>query len=204
MRASDEYLTVKDSGGAETRVKGSRFIAALAPARTEEAAREFVQQIARHHHDASHHCFAYRTGHGREAIARCSDAGEPSGTAGRPILEAITAAGLTDTVVVVTRYFGGVKLGTGGLARAYRECAGKVLDSVEPVRKVLTRRCRLRFPYELSREVGMIIDQHRARILDQEYGEDVAFSVAVRRSEAGALLEALQAAGRGRIEAEME
>ncbi len=204
MGASDEYLTVKGSGGAETRVKGSRFIASFAPAGTEEAAREFVRQIARRYHDASHHCFAYRAGHGRELMARCSDAGEPSGTAGRPILEAIMAAGLSDVVVVVTRYFGGVKLGTGGLARAYRECAGKALDSVEPARKVLTRRCRLRFPYELTREVGMIIDQHRVGILDQEYGEDVALSVAVRRSEAEALKEALRTAGRGRIEVEMD
>ena len=103
-------------------------------------------------------------------------------------------------VVVVTRYFGGVKLGTGGLGRAYRECAGKALDAAGTVRKILTHEWRLRFPYALSGEVDAILQRHQARIAGQRYGEEVALTVTVRRGRAAALREALLAAGRGRIE----
>jgi len=199
---TDEFLTVKDPARAETRVRGSRFIARLAPVRTEPEAQEFVHRIARKDHDASHHCYAYRLGTGREEVIRSSDAGEPSGTAGRPILESIAARGLTDVVVVVTRYFGGVKLGTGGLGRAYRECAGKALDAAGTARKVLTHEWRLRFPYPLTGEVGAVLERHGARVVDQRYGREVAWTVTVRQGRAAALREALEAAGRGRIEAE--
>jgi uncharacterized YigZ family protein len=202
VAAEDEYLTVKGPGRAEIRVQGSRFIARLAPVRTEPSAQEFIERIGRQDHDASHHCYAYRLGVGPGAVARSSDAGEPSGTAGRPILESITSRGLTDVAVVVTRYFGGVKLGTGGLGRAYRECAGKVLDEAETVRKVLTRELRLRFPYRLTREVGAVIDHHQARVVDQRYGEEVALTVSVRLGRAAALEEALRVGGRGLIEVE--
>jgi uncharacterized YigZ family protein len=195
----DEYLTAKGPGQAESKVRGSRFIATLAPVRTEDAARGFVQGIVRRYHDASHHPFAYRVGLGQDAVARCSDAGEPSGTAGRPILEAIAGSGLTDVVVVVTRYFGGVKLGTGGLARAYRQCAARALNSAESVRKVLAREVCLRFPYELTRNVRKIVAQHQARIVGQEYGEETRLAVAVPESKFDALREALQVVGRGRI-----
>ena len=135
-------------------------------------------------------------------MARSSDAGEPSGTSGRPILESIASRGLTDVVVVVTRYFGGVKLGTGGLGRAYRDCAGKALDAAGLVRKILTERFRLRFPYPLTGEVGAVIDRHQARVVEQQYGAEVALTVSVRRGRAAALKEALQAAGRARIAVE--
>ena len=199
---ADEFVTVKSSARAETRVRGSRFIARLAPARTEPEAQEFVHRIARQDHDASHHCYAYRLGFGREEVVRSSDAGEPSGTAGRPILESITARGLTDVVVVVTRYFGGVKLGTGGLGRAYRDCAGQVLEAAETVQKVLTHQWRLRFDYPLTGEVGAVLQRHGARVVDQQFGEEVALTVTVRRGRAAALRAALQETGRGRIEIE--
>jgi uncharacterized YigZ family protein len=202
IASGDEFLTVRDPARAQTRVRGSRFIARLAPVRAEPAAREFIDRIARKDHDASHHCFAYRLGLGRETVARSSDAGEPSGTAGRPILDAITSRGLTDVVVVVTRYFGGVKLGTGGLARAYRDCADRALDAAETVRKVLTREWRLRFPYPLTAEVEAVLERHGARTVDRRYGEEIALTVAVRRGRAAALREALLEAGRGRIEVE--
>jgi len=202
VNPTDEFLTVKGPGRAETRVRGSRFIARLAPVRVEPAAQEFIHRIARQDHDASHHCYAYRLGFGREEVVRSSDAGEPSGTAGRPILESITTRGLTDVVVVVTRYFGGVKLGTGGLGRAYRECAGKVLDAAETVQKVLTQEWSLRFDYPLTGEVGAVLERHGARVVDQQFGEEVALTVTVRRGRAAVLREALIAAGRGRIEVE--
>jgi len=199
---TDEFSTVKSPARAETRVRGSRFIARLAQVRTEPAAREFIDRIARQDHDASHHCYAYRLGLGRETVARSSDAGEPSGTAGRPILESITSRGLSDVVVVVTRYFGGVRLGTGGLGRAYRECAGKALDAADTVRKVLTHEWRLRFPYPLAGEVGAVLQRYLARIVDQQYGEEVVLTVTVRQGRAEALREALREAGRGLIEVE--
>jgi uncharacterized YigZ family protein len=199
---TDEFLTVRDPARAETRVRGSRFIARLMPVRTKPAAEEFIGRITRQDHDASHHPYAYRLGTGRGEAVRSSDAGEPSGTAGRPILESITARGLTDVVVVVTRYFGGIKLGTGGLGRAYRECAGKALDAAGTARKILTREWILRFPYPLTGEVGAVLERHSASVVDQRYGQEVAWTVTVRQSRAAALRMALENAGRGRIEVE--
>jgi uncharacterized YigZ family protein len=200
LTLQDEYLTLAGPGSSETRVKGSRFIASAAFVQSETGAGEFIERTVRRYHDATHNCYAYRVGIGDRAIIRHSDAGDPSGTAGRPILEAILARNLTDAVVLVTRYFGGTKLGTGGLARAYRECAGKALDSAGTVRKLLAQEFHLRFPYELTRGVRKVIVQYQARIVDQQYGETVEFSISIRQSKAEALREELQIMGRGRVE----
>ena len=118
----DEYVTLKGESGGELKVQGSRFISTAYSAGSAEEVEKIVAARRKKYHDASHHCYAYRLGPGGETF-RINDDGEPSGTGGRPILAAIDREGLTDTLVMVTRYFGGIKLGTGGLARAYGQAA---------------------------------------------------------------------------------
>ena len=202
MPAADEYLTIRGRGSAEIKVKGSRFIATLAPVSSEEEAKKFVAQVSRNHFDATHHCYAYRVGLGHQAVFRYSDAGEPSGTAGRPILEAIDGRGLTNVVVVVTRYFGGTKLGTGGLARAYQESALAALDKVGSRRTFLTVDFNLSFPYHLTKEVQRLLGKHGSQILQEEYGQRVSLTVRVRKSRSERFREELAVLGREQVEVE--
>jgi uncharacterized YigZ family protein len=124
---SDERIVPAHEGRAEIRERASRFLAFAFPASDAEKAAGEVARLKRQYHDATHVAFAWKIGSGDSAVARFSDAGEPSGTAGKPIAAAIESAGVGDVAVAVVRYFGGTKLGTGGLARAYREAAGQAI-----------------------------------------------------------------------------
>jgi uncharacterized YigZ family protein len=142
----DSYTTLAAAGAADLKVRRSTFLAMAAPAADDGAARAVVEELRRRHHDARHVCSAWRLGRGAGLREQRHDDGEPSGTAGEPILQAIRGLDLTDAVVAVVRYFGGVKLGTGGLARAYAAAAQAALAAA-PRRTVrLGRRGRLTFP----------------------------------------------------------
>ena len=134
----DGFVTVSEETTAEYTEKRSRFIATLYPCDTEEKAAEFINKMRSEYWDARHNCFAYSVENG--AVKRFSDDGEPHGTAGKPILEVIEGAGITNTVIVVTRYFGGVLLGTGGLVRAYTKAAK---DAVDLSQRVLMTPCNV-------------------------------------------------------------
>ena len=144
---SDTYFTLGDYARAEIKVRGSRFIAeAIRVERVEDAEAE-IAAIRKRAYNATHHCTAYRIGPDG-AIFRYNDDGEPNGTAGPPILRQIDTRHLTNTLVVVTRYYGGTKLGTGGLLRAYGDAAAEVLDAA-PIEERILRHClRLRFGYD--------------------------------------------------------
>lgn len=143
-----EIITVAAPAQAEFIEKKSRFIGYIAPAADEAAAQQFLQEIRRRHHDATHNCYAYQLGeHNR--LQRSSDDGEPSGTAGRPILEVLKGSGLSDVIVVVTRYFGGVLLGTGGLVRAYSAAARAAIEQAERVQLVKAASFALTVEYPL-------------------------------------------------------
>lgn len=124
---SDDRIVPAGKGRAEIRERASRFLAFAFPASDTEQAAGEVARLKKQYHDATHVAFAWKIGSGDSAVARSSDAGEPSGTAGKPIAAAIESAGIGDVAVAVVRYFGGTKLGTGGLARAYREAAGQAI-----------------------------------------------------------------------------
>lgn len=128
-----KYETVRGHGLAEHTQKKSRFIGEAYPVSTEEEARVLLEETKKRFWDASHTCFAFRVGLGSKAVSRFSDAGEPSGTAGKPILDVIEGRGLTNVLVLVTRYFGGTLLGTGGLTRAYSEGARIAVDAAGTV-----------------------------------------------------------------------
>jgi len=136
--SSDEYLTTKSLVRLKTKVGGSIFIATAIPVNSEKAAEEWIRKISQEFFDATHNCFACRIKKAQDESLKFSDAGEPRGTAGKPILSAIESENLYNVLVVVTRYFGGVKLGTGGLSRAYRKSAQSALRKAEKVKRWIT------------------------------------------------------------------
>ena len=197
---SDTYLTVSGHSRAEITVKASRFIGEAMPAASIDEAMEEIEAIRKREYNASHHCFAYRLGFDAEDF-RYSDDGEPNGTGGPPILRHIDGRGLTNLVVVVTRYYGGTNLGTGGLIRAYGDAAAKALDSARKVTRILRERVSLRFQYGDTSPAMHTIGQFDAPILDTNYGDDTEIIVNVRRAEMEALESRFTSAlaGRGTV-----
>ena len=143
----NQYRTIAEPGYAQTRVLGSRFFAAAALARDADELTRRLEMEKRERHDATHWCFAARFGVNAEPTEKSSDAGEPHGTAGLPILREIRKRDLTNCLVIVTRYFGGTKLGTGNLARAYGECAALALDAAAVVVTEITQSIRVECAY---------------------------------------------------------
>ncbi|MCZ7554038.1 MAG: YigZ family protein [Anaerolineae bacterium UTCFX2] len=160
----------------ELRIQKSRFITTAAPAFTIEQARQFIARIKAEFPDASHNVPAYLIGFGASVIAHSSDDGEPSGTAGRPALVVLSNSGLGDIAVVVTRYFGGIKLGAGGLVRAYTESVQQVLAALPIARKTPTHTAKLVLPYRGYNFAKSIIEKHEGRIENQEFAADVSFT----------------------------
>jgi uncharacterized YigZ family protein len=158
---------------AEIRVANSRFIAAAAPVFSVDAARDFVVGIKNEFPDAAHHVPAYLIGHEPAVIAHCSDDREPSGTAGRPILAVLRGSGLGDVVIVVTRYFGGTKLGTGGLVRAYGDAAREVLAVLPRAVKIAAHTVMMVAPYSLFERLRRAITVNQGRIVEQDFAADV-------------------------------
>jgi uncharacterized YigZ family protein len=165
------YRSVVSATSAQIKVEGSRFIADVMPAETEEEARNGLEGIRKRYFDATHHCFAYVIGADRKTV-RYSDDGEPNGTAGVKIHSAIHAQGLSDTLVVVTRYFGGTKLGVGGLGRAYFESAEHALAQASSIPKALIQELRVTFPFPETNPVMNLITSHKLKIAATEYTQD--------------------------------
>jgi len=161
--------------------KGSRFLASVAPARDAEEAAAFVQSLRDEFPEATHHGFAWRLGRSGETF-RFGDDGEPGGSAGRPILAQIEGHGLTQVVVVVTRWFGGTKLGVGGLVRAYGGAAGRALDRAPVVTVVVTRRLEVEFPYEATSGVQSWLAAGSLAPVTTAYGERVRMGFDVPES----------------------
>lgn len=173
----DSVRILAGPGTFELSEQRSRFLAFAAPADDVAAARGFVADLARRYHDARHVCSAWRLGAPPPPLEHRHDDGEPAGTAGEPILAALRKADLTDAVVAVVRYFGGVKLGTGGLARAYGDAAAGALAAAPVSERRLGRRFRLCFPYALRRAVNSVVQAHGGHATGETYGVDVAWDV---------------------------
>lgn len=161
---------------AEILVVNSRFIATAAPVFSPEEARGFIQRIRAEFADASHNVPAFLIGHGSNVMAHCSDDGEPSGTAGRPVLAVLQGSGLGDAAVVVTRYFGGTKLGTGGLVRAYGDAAKSVLAVLPRAERIPTHTIMAALPYSYFERLRILIERYRGQILDEDFGADVTIT----------------------------
>jgi len=187
----------------EMRVVNSRFIATAAPVFSVEDAQAFVAGVKEEFADASHNVSAYVIGHGATVTAHCSDDGEPSGTAGRPALAVLRGSGLGDVAVVVTRYFGGTKLGTGGLVRAYGDAVRELLAVLPRAEKVATHTVRVVAPYNLFERLRQLVGEHGGRILDEQFAAEVTVSAQLRVGRFPTFQSALQEISRGAVEAEV-
>ncbi len=179
--------------------KGSRFLATIAPATSAEAALAVVARVAETHPRASHHCWAFRLADG---TTRVSDDGEPSGSAGRPILARLEGRDAFDLVVVVTRWFGGTKLGVGGLVRAYGGCAGEALDAATPVSVDTRVEATLRYSYADTGSVERVLSELSAEEVTTEYGAEVVRMVLLEPASVDALRARISeaTAGRARVD----
>lgn len=167
------YHSVPHASSAQIKIEGSRFIADAVPAVSEEEAKDRLEEVRKRYFDATHHCYAYVIG-GEKRTVRYSDDGEPSGTAGVKIHSAIEAKGLADILVVVTRYFGGTKLGVGGLGRAYFDAAAGVLAAAVLIRKAVVQELRVSFPFDATNPVMNIIAHQQLTIARTDYTADAA------------------------------
>ena len=187
----------------EIQVLNSRFIATVAPVFSVDEARAFVAGIRQEFADASHNVPAYLVGYGASVVAHCTDDGEPSGTAGRPALAVLRGSGLGDVAVVVTRYFGGTKLGTGGLVRAYSDAVRAVLDVLPRAEKVPTHTVLVAAPYSFFERVRLAVDAHLGLILEEEFAADVTVTARFPVERVAGFQDALREMSNGTIEAEI-
>ena len=188
---------------AEIEVKNSRFVATAVPAFTVEEAKEFIARIKNEFSDASHNVPAFLVGFGNSVMAHCNDDGEPSGTAGRPILAVLQGSGLGDIAVVVTRYFGGTKLGTGGLVRAYSDATKAVLDILPHAEKVPTHTTMLALPYNLLERVRLLVEAWNGRILDEQFAADITMTMQFTVAKFPGFQDALRELSHGSLAAEI-
>ncbi len=191
MSDPDRYAVPRGPATAETKVKGSRFLAFLIPVRSTDEAEKHLAALRKRYHDATHVCFAWKIGHGDPVLTRAADAGEPSGTAGEPILRAMERAGLSDCMIAVLRWFGGTKLGTGGLARAYGECAHLAAENATPSERVLREEVGVRFAYAHTTAILRLAAKFDAIECESDYGGEVRIVFGVPLSRAAAFREAV-------------
>ncbi len=186
------YLTVNDITEAEITEKKSRFIATVLHIESEEEATAILADFRKRYWDARHNCYAYVLGKKSE-LERFSDDGEPSGTAGRPILEVIKGRGLTNTMIIVTRYFGGVLLGTGGLVRAYTDSSALAVDTAKEegrlVNMCLLLKADIKADYTLSGKVQYSLAGMDVKVFDTIYEDSVIFKVGIPADEADKVLD---------------
>ncbi|HTR82743.1 MAG TPA: YigZ family protein [Bacteroidota bacterium] len=194
----DEYRSVKSESSKILKVEGSKFIASISPVESQTGAEEFLDGKRKEYFDATHHCFAYACGSEREEF-RYSDDGEPSGTAGAKIFGAIQSQDVSDLIVVVTRYFGGTKLGVGGLGRAYFDAANLVISSSVIVQKVVAEELRITFPFEETNGVMTVLSRTKVRIVDTVYDEEVTLRISARRGAVKDLVKDLVNVTRGNL-----
>jgi uncharacterized YigZ family protein len=183
------YLAPAGESRAEIREKGSRFLAVVGPAADQAAARAALAALQRELPDATHHCWAWRLG--SPPRERSSDAGEPAGTAGVPILQVLRGAGLSDVLAVVVRWFGGTKLGKGGLARAYAAAAREALRDLPVAARVPTARVAIEIPYDKVGAVKRLLRPPEVELESEEYGAAARLVLAVHEERLATLREAL-------------
>ncbi len=187
----------------EILVVNSRFIASLAPAFSVDEARAFIQRVKSEFPDASHHVPVYLIGHGESVTAHCSDAGEPAGTAGRPALAVLQGSGLGDVVVVITRYFGGTKLGTGGLVRAYSDAVRAVLAGLRRAERVPTHTVMVELPYNLLERARRLVTAAHGEILDEDFTASVVLTARFPSERLAEFQAGLNELSNGSVQAEI-
>jgi uncharacterized YigZ family protein len=181
-KAKDTYLTLAHESESIYKEKGSKFIAYAAPLSIEADFSVFLDKIKKEHPKARHHCYAWRMGMDKN-VYRANDDGEPSGTAGRPILGQIDSFGLTNVGIVVVRYFGGTLLGTSGLIQAYKESSADALKQGEVVEKTIQDIIEVRFGYDKMSDVMNAVKKLEITVLNQVFEENGLLTLSIRQSE---------------------
>ncbi len=197
MNNSDIYYTINDAKFSEIKIKGSIFIAGAYPVNNVKSAQEILKSLKSKYYDANHNCFAYRIGYDG-ADFRYSDDGEPSGSAGKPIYMITKKYDLSDILIVVTRYFGGTKLGVGGLVRAYSDSAEEVLRTVEKKEVHLTKNLIIECTYNDLSVVKKIIEKESVDV-SEEYTDVIRFRARVHNSKADSIHPMIYDATNGRV-----
>ncbi len=194
MQPDDLYRTVAAPAEAACRERSSKFLAWIYPVRTEEEIREHLEALRKRFFDATHHCYAWRLGPRGEAF-RANDDGEPSGTAGKPILGQLLSNELTDCLVVVVRYFGGTKLGVPGLIAAYKESAAAAIEAAQIVERTVDRIVTVDFPYVAMNDIMRVVKELQPRIEEQTFDNLCTLRLTIRESRADLLEERLRKVG---------
>ena len=187
---SDTYLTIQDKSEGIYTEKRSKFLAFAHPVETIDEIKDLLTDYKKKYYDARHVCYAYMLGPERTDF-RANDDGEPSSTAGKPIFGQINSRELTNILVVVIRYFGGVKLGTSGLIVAYREAAAEALSAATVIEKTIEETVTFTFPYVMMNSVMRVVKELNPRIVEQKYDETCIITLAIKRSMAPMLEERL-------------
>ncbi len=188
MLQEDTYKTIEEQGEGIYTEKRSKFLAFAIPVTTVEQVKEIVEAYQKKYYDARHVCYAYRLGE-RGDQERANDNGEPSGTAGKPILGQIYSKELTNVLVIVVRYFGGVKLGTSGLIVAYRLAAAEALEAVPHIEKTINSEMTLRFSYALLNDVLRVVKEESPKVLEQVFDNECVVRLSMRLSRMPRLVE---------------
>lgn len=194
----DTYKTIQESAEAIYTEKRSKFIAIALPVRTLSEVKSLLEEYQKKYYDACHVCYAYMLGAERKDF-RANDNGEPSGTAGKPILGQINSRELTDVLVIVVRYFGGIKLGTSGLIVAYRMAASLALDEAPVIEKTVDEDVAVAFEYPFMNDIMRIVKEESPEILEQSYDMDCLMRLRIRKSMMGKLRARLEKVETARI-----
>ncbi len=182
MLFSDEYKTIAESSQGYFRDKGSKFLSFAFPASSEQEVKQHLDALRKKYYDATHHCYAYVLGFDKSAY-RVNDDGEPSGTAGRPIYGQIQSNDLTNTLIVVVRYYGGTNLGVPGLIHAYKTATGDAINNAVVLTKIVKEMYEIEYPYEEMNDVMKIIKDETLEVINNEFGMKCVIRLAIRHSE---------------------
>ena len=194
MVEEDLYKTIEEAVEVTMRERSSKFLSFIYPVTNEEQIREALDALHKRYFDATHHCYAWRLGPRGEQF-RANDDGEPSGTAGKPILGQMLSNELTDCLIVVVRYFGGTKLGVPGLIAAYKEAAANAIEAAKVIEKTVDRHFTIDFPYLVMNDVMRVIKDEQPRITGQEFDNLCTMHLTIREGRAEILIEKLKKAG---------
>ena len=187
----DTYKIIVTEGDGLYKEKGSKFIAFAIPVSNVEQIKEILEEKRKEHHDARHVCYAYILGVDK-ADYRSNDDGEPSGTAGRPILGSLLSAGVTNVLIAVVRYFGGTKLGTSGLINAYKVASADALENAEIIEKTVDEEIHISFDYLVMNDVMKIIKDVAPQVLSQQFDNNCNMVLSIRKGDAPNLIERLK------------
>lgn len=190
----DSYLTIEAAAESYVRERSSKFLSFIYPVKSEEEIHAHLEALQKKYFDATHQCYAWRLGPKGE-LFRANDNGEPSGTAGKPILGQMLSYNITDCLIVVIRYFGGTKLGVPGLIAAYKGSAADAIEAAKIVELTVDRRFKVIFPYIVMNDIMKVIKECQPNVHQQLFDNLCTMELSIRESRAEGLLERLQKAG---------